>query len=190
MMYFKHEERPVLAFPHKLVLGRPQADELNRGSIKVNVAFTLPPGAYATLVVKRLFHFNWREDTADEIRASQRPRFTETLEAESAEAPGRSPRGFSQRGATTQRASTERSRAFERAPLGRSRATSERAPTGRSRAPERAPEPREPAPAPSAPEPSPGFRERQRVKKAAKVIAQAETASRAAGKPAKSQKKK
>ena len=40
----------------KLVLGRVAPDELNRGLSKLNVAFTLSPGSYATLVVKRLFH--------------------------------------------------------------------------------------------------------------------------------------
>ena len=34
------------------------------------MAFTLPPGSYATLVVKRLFHRTAREDTPDEIRAT------------------------------------------------------------------------------------------------------------------------
>ena len=38
------------------MIGQPLHDELNRGYGKVNVAFTLPPGAYATLVIKRLFH--------------------------------------------------------------------------------------------------------------------------------------
>ncbi len=57
LLFFKHEERPVLVTPHKLVIGRAGDDELNRGFKKVNVAFTLPPGSYATLVVKRLFHF-------------------------------------------------------------------------------------------------------------------------------------
>jgi len=52
------------------VLGRTQSDELNRGFAKLNVAFTLPPGSYATLVVKRLFHRTAREDTPDEIRAT------------------------------------------------------------------------------------------------------------------------
>lgn len=56
LMYFKHEERPVLVQPQKLVLGRVAPDELNRGYSKLNVAFTLSPGSYATLVVKRLFH--------------------------------------------------------------------------------------------------------------------------------------
>lgn len=171
MMYFKHEERPLLAFPHKLVLGRPQADELNRGSIKVNVAFTLPPGAYATLVVKRLFHFSWREDTAEEIRATQRPRLAETLQAEAASA--QRPSGFSERGA----------------PAGRTRGTSERAFGGRSRAAERPLTPREPSsarPAPEPREPPAGFRERQKQKKEAKVRARAEMTDKAP----KSQKKK
>jgi tRNA pseudouridine13 synthase len=148
-LYFKHEERPLLVFPHKLVIGRTQNDELNRDAVKVNVAFTLPPGAYATLVVKRLFHFSWREDTAEEIRASQRPRLTETLRQESTVAPPRRPGGF----------------------------------------PARPQEPREPAPARAAAEPReppPGFRERQRLKKEAKVRARADMA----GKASKSQKKK
>ena len=55
-IHFEPEERPVLVFPGRLTLGEAQPDELNRGRWRVNVAFTLPPGAYATLVVKRLFH--------------------------------------------------------------------------------------------------------------------------------------
>ncbi|MEW5738267.1 MAG: tRNA pseudouridine(13) synthase TruD [Myxococcota bacterium] len=57
LLYFKHELRPVLVYPQKLVIGKVRPDELNRGYSKVNIAFTLPPGSYATLVVKRLFHF-------------------------------------------------------------------------------------------------------------------------------------
>lgn len=72
LMFFKHEERPVLLYPRKLVLGRPSPDPLNRGLWKLNVAFTLPPGAYATLVIRRLFHFSYREDTAEEIAAHAR----------------------------------------------------------------------------------------------------------------------
>ncbi len=71
LLYFKHEERPMLVYPHKLVLGRTQPDEMNKPLLKLNVAFTLSPGSYATLVVKRLFHFSYRDDTPDEIRATQ-----------------------------------------------------------------------------------------------------------------------
>jgi tRNA pseudouridine13 synthase len=54
-IHFDHEERPLLVHPGKLVVSEPQRDELNRGRLRVNVAFTLAPGSYATLVVKRLF---------------------------------------------------------------------------------------------------------------------------------------
>jgi tRNA pseudouridine13 synthase len=171
LLYFRHEERPVLVFPHKLVLGRPAPDELNRGAMKINVAFTLPPGAYATLVVKRLFHFSWREDTAEEIRAAQRPRLTDTARERPTEPPPRHPRGPA-----------------ERAPSGRSRGPE----AGRSRGTERpSPAPRAPAPAPARTEPErteppTGFLERQRLRKAAKAQARAEMS----GKPAKSRKKK
>jgi len=65
-MFFKHEERPVVIYPGKLVVGKPRPDELNRGRLKVNVAFTLPPGAYATLVTRRLFWFAVLEEEAKE----------------------------------------------------------------------------------------------------------------------------
>ncbi|HVE84912.1 MAG TPA: tRNA pseudouridine(13) synthase TruD [Myxococcales bacterium] len=87
LLFFKAEERPVLVYPHKLVIGHPSLDELNRGLKKVNVAFTLPPGAYATLVIKRLFHQGYREESEEEIRASQRP-----LEAAPAPPPERAAR--------------------------------------------------------------------------------------------------
>jgi tRNA pseudouridine13 synthase len=61
MLYFKHELRHAMVHPAKLVVGKPRPDEHNRGFMKVNVAFTLPPGSYATLVVKRLFHFSEQE---------------------------------------------------------------------------------------------------------------------------------
>ncbi len=53
-IHFDHEDRPLVVLPGKLVVGDPRRDEVNRGRLRVNVAFTLPPGAYATLVVKRL----------------------------------------------------------------------------------------------------------------------------------------
>jgi len=54
-LFFKHEERPLLIFPYKLVVGKVREDELNPPHKKINVAFTLKPGSYATLLVKRLF---------------------------------------------------------------------------------------------------------------------------------------
>lgn len=66
-IFFKHEERPILVFPGKLMCGPPRPDEVNRGLKKVYVAFTLPPGAYATLVVRRLFHFSGQSNVVEEV---------------------------------------------------------------------------------------------------------------------------
>jgi len=61
-LFFRHEDRQVLIHPEKLVLGKPSVDELNAGSLKLNIAFTLAPGSYATLVIRRLFPLSYRED--------------------------------------------------------------------------------------------------------------------------------
>lgn len=85
-IHFDPEERPLLVFPGRLVVGEAREDELNRGRMRANVAFTLPPGAYATLVVKRLFHWTLapgrkqappppakpRKPTPDEIHQQRR----------------------------------------------------------------------------------------------------------------------
>lgn len=51
---FKGEPRPVLLRPADLQVGQPEADERNQGLARLRLAFSLPRGAYATLVVKRL----------------------------------------------------------------------------------------------------------------------------------------
>jgi len=56
-VFFKHEERPLFVHPGKLRVHDPRPDELNRGRLKINLSFTLPPGAYATLVVRRILWF-------------------------------------------------------------------------------------------------------------------------------------
>jgi tRNA pseudouridine13 synthase len=56
-LFFKHEERPLFVRPGKLRVHGPRTDELNRGRLKLNLSFTLPPGAYATLVVRRVFWY-------------------------------------------------------------------------------------------------------------------------------------
>ena len=56
-LFFRHEERPLFVVPGKLRVHAPRPDELNRGRRKVNLSFTLPPGAYATLVVRRVLWF-------------------------------------------------------------------------------------------------------------------------------------
>jgi tRNA pseudouridine13 synthase len=70
-IHFDHEERPLLVFPGKLAVGEARQDEMNPGRLRANVAFTLPPGAYATLVVKRLFHWTLAPGPK---RAPPRPR--------------------------------------------------------------------------------------------------------------------
>ncbi|MBJ6762252.1 tRNA pseudouridine(13) synthase TruD [Myxococcaceae bacterium JPH2] len=213
MLYFKSEERPLLMFPHKLVVGRTQSDEVNRGDIKVNVAFTLPPGAYATLVVKRLFHFEYTEDSAETIRATQRPVRTE-MEAAA------SPRTASPRATGGSRAPGAKAPASDTGPSRHRTLASQAAPAGRPARPSSAPawsarrskaEPRDEAPpredarpstgrprraAPEpeviAPPPPPepavplGFREKQRQRKLVKAQARADKAA----KVAKSRKKK
>ena len=56
-MFFKHEERPLFVRPGKLRVNEPRPDELNRNRLKINLSFTLPPGAYASLVVRRVLWF-------------------------------------------------------------------------------------------------------------------------------------
>jgi tRNA pseudouridine13 synthase len=64
-LYFKHEERALSVMPGKLVTGKPQRDELSRGRLRVNIAFTLPSGSYATLLVRRLFWFAVEKKTRE-----------------------------------------------------------------------------------------------------------------------------
>jgi tRNA pseudouridine13 synthase len=72
-IHFDPEERILLVHPGRLAVGEPQDDELNRGRLRVNVAFTLPPGAYATLVVKRLFHWTLEPDREGKHQRAERP---------------------------------------------------------------------------------------------------------------------
>lgn len=81
LLFFKHEERPLIVHPEKLVIGKPRPDDFNRGFIKVNIAFTLPPGSYATLVVKRLFHFGVEKERLEDI-APREPREEGEIEVE------------------------------------------------------------------------------------------------------------
>ncbi len=64
--HFKYEERPLFVFPGKLRTSTPQPDEQNQGRTKVVLSFTLPPGAYATLVVRRVLWFALAENIVEE----------------------------------------------------------------------------------------------------------------------------
>jgi tRNA pseudouridine13 synthase len=52
--YLKSTPRAVMLRPGEFELGGVQPDELFPGRVRVTVAFTLPRGAYATMVVRRL----------------------------------------------------------------------------------------------------------------------------------------
>ncbi|HET9449462.1 MAG TPA: tRNA pseudouridine(13) synthase TruD [Aggregicoccus sp.] len=186
LLYFKHEERPILSFPHKLVLGRPQADEVNRGQTKVNVAFTLPPGAYATLVVKRLFHFGYRDDTPEEIRNTSRgivtreqflpPEEAAAFTAARAARASGDARPAPARGAAARAAPAARAPARAAAPPARA-SSAPRAAGSAQTAALAALVPAPPPPKPVKEEPA-GFRDVMKQKKAAKRQAQQETAKR------------
>jgi tRNA pseudouridine13 synthase len=68
-IHFDHEERPLTVHPGRLTVGEARPDDLNEGRLKLNVAFTLPPGAYATLVVKRLFAWTLEPGAAKKAAA-------------------------------------------------------------------------------------------------------------------------
>jgi tRNA pseudouridine13 synthase len=49
---FRSGERDLVCMPEKADVADPEPDELNEGKHAVKLAFTLPPGAYATMLVK------------------------------------------------------------------------------------------------------------------------------------------
>ncbi|GMU05803.1 tRNA pseudouridine(13) synthase TruD [Corallococcus caeni] len=209
MLYFKEEQRPLVMFPHKLVVGRTQNDDVNRGEIKVNVAFTLPPGAYATLVIKRLFHFEYTEDTKEDIRTSQRPRLVTTEHEEARVDAARSAARASEGPSRHRDLADKRPAPPAREPrapsrIGRpARASREATPepvkkgvrSDRAERPAARPAPvgTLTAPAPPEPEIPLGFRAKQKQRKQVKAESRAEKAEKqrlAAAKSAKKQKRK
>jgi tRNA pseudouridine13 synthase len=113
-IHFDPEERPLLVQPGRLALGEPKDDELNRGQQRVNVAFTLPPGAYATLVVKRLFHWTLtpsRPERPERPHAPARARAGEKAE----KAPAQKPAGPKADGYLARRRAEKEARAARRA---------------------------------------------------------------------------
>ncbi len=182
LLFFKSEERPLLVFPHKLVVGRTQNDELNRGNLKVNIAFTLPPGAYATLVIKRLFHFEYREESPQQIRESWRVP-VEDRDGQTADT-AYAPRGPRKAPAATPplqeaQGSSRRAPPSDGASARSARTPARRTPAAEAPPPEQRGRTREAALAETRPsDPSPGFLERQRAKKQAKNQARQENAAK------------
>jgi tRNA pseudouridine13 synthase len=53
---FKSYPRKVIVIPQRFTVSQPQSDELYTARQKVQLRFELPPGSYATLMIKRLIH--------------------------------------------------------------------------------------------------------------------------------------
>jgi tRNA pseudouridine13 synthase len=58
-MIWKEEPRAVLAKPTDVADVRLQPDDLHDGQVKATLQFALPRGAYATMLIKRLFAPSW-----------------------------------------------------------------------------------------------------------------------------------
>jgi tRNA pseudouridine13 synthase len=69
--FFKHHERPLRVWPEALTIGAPEPDDRRPGRLKVRLSFRLPAGAYATLVLLRLFGAQARD--AERRRPLERP---------------------------------------------------------------------------------------------------------------------
>lgn len=68
--FFRHVERPLRIWPEDLeVAMAPTDDDRNPGKLKVGLHFALPSGAYATLVLRRLFR---AEPKRGDVVAKQR----------------------------------------------------------------------------------------------------------------------
>jgi tRNA pseudouridine13 synthase len=53
-IFFKPFSRPGVVIPEEMKVSRPEPDELYAGRQKLVLSFMLPPGAYATILIKRL----------------------------------------------------------------------------------------------------------------------------------------
>jgi tRNA pseudouridine13 synthase len=51
---FKPFMRNAIVFPEKFTCDTPRRDEVYANKKKMKITFTLPPGSYATLLIKRL----------------------------------------------------------------------------------------------------------------------------------------
>jgi len=52
--YLARGTRPLLAFPREISLGKAAADDTTSNRLKLTISFVLPPGSYATLMLKIL----------------------------------------------------------------------------------------------------------------------------------------
>jgi len=54
--YFGVRERLLILRPKDFAISEPEPDEINPKSFKVKLAFSLPPGSYATMITRRIFN--------------------------------------------------------------------------------------------------------------------------------------
>ncbi|MCO5170318.1 MAG: tRNA pseudouridine(13) synthase TruD [Planctomycetes bacterium] len=80
--FFKHHERPLRVWPEGLDVRPAEPDDRRPGRLKVRLSFRLPPGAYATLVLLRLFGAQARD--AERPPRRRPARTTEDAEEEQA----------------------------------------------------------------------------------------------------------
>ncbi len=58
-MIWREEQRDVLIKPRDVADVRIEPDEVNDGKVRALLSFSLPRGAYATMLIKRLFAQSW-----------------------------------------------------------------------------------------------------------------------------------
>lgn len=58
-MIWKEEQRAAFVKPTKVTDVRIEPDEMHEGNVKASLQFALPRGAYATMLIKRLFAPSW-----------------------------------------------------------------------------------------------------------------------------------
>jgi tRNA pseudouridine13 synthase len=95
-------------------------DELNRGRLKLHLSFTLPPGAYATLVVRRVFWF--AAEGARPVRPAAQPIAAQRAAAQRAaerDERARAPQGFLARQRARKEARAARREAARNKPTSR-----------------------------------------------------------------------
>ncbi|HEX5050790.1 MAG TPA: tRNA pseudouridine(13) synthase TruD [Planctomycetota bacterium] len=73
-MIWKEEPRDVLIKPADLADVRIEPDAMNAGKVMATLSFSLPRGAYATMMVKRLFAPSWYSQPVEEVREPVQPR--------------------------------------------------------------------------------------------------------------------
>lgn len=70
-MIWKEEQRDALVKPTNVTDVRIEPDEMHEGNVKASLQFALPRGAYATMLIKRLFAPSWYSRPMDRSEPRQ-----------------------------------------------------------------------------------------------------------------------